>query len=300
MTGRRPPSTLALRSLDAVIRNGSVRRAGDELGVSHTVISRHIQNLETALGAKLMRRDGRGLVMTDAGVIYHGYVARALDLLDAGRIAVHDTMRRSFDIWCAPGIASRRLMQFVPELTAKSLGLEVSIQPTLARPDLARGQADAEIVFAQELLSDDRLRSEMLVQPRLFPVASPSYVARHPSLCLEDLLKGALIHEETTAHWEQWFAAAGLSGPLVCNGPRLWHAHLTLEAARLGQGVALTNEILAMDDLRSGALVEPIASTIYLGSYQFVALRERWTDPRIVTIRQWAHRALSVPKLHQK
>ena len=39
-------------------------------------------------------------------------------------------------------------------------------------------------------------------------------------------------------------------------GPRLWHAHLAIEAARLGQGIALANRFLVEEDLTADRLVE--------------------------------------------
>jgi DNA-binding transcriptional LysR family regulator len=76
-------------------------------------------------------------------------------------------------------------------------------------------------------------------------------------------------------------------------GQRLWHAHLAIEAARLGQGVALANDVLVEDDLRSGALVEVIPSAVYMETYQLVALKERWDDPAIAALRDWLKELLA-------
>jgi DNA-binding transcriptional LysR family regulator len=128
----------------------------------------------------------------------------------------------------------------------------------------------------------------------VFPVASAAYLARQPTIAsLSDLARASLIHEESTEQWERWFALAGHPevGPL--RGQRLWHAHLAIEAARFGQGVALANEVLVTDDLRSGALVEVIPSAIYMESYQLVALKERWDDPAVVALRLWLKSVLA-------
>ena len=62
-------------------------------------------------------------------------------------------------------------------------------------------------------------------------------------------------------------------------GPRLWHAHLTLDAARRGQGVALTNLLLLNDDLQTGRLVQietqPASVEVRFGAYVFRARRDR-------------------------
>lgn len=61
-----PPLT-ALRAFEAVGRTGSVRSAGEELSVNHSVVSRHIRNLEQWLGVKLVETRGRGIALTRLG-----------------------------------------------------------------------------------------------------------------------------------------------------------------------------------------------------------------------------------------
>jgi DNA-binding transcriptional LysR family regulator len=67
----------------------------------------------------------------------------------------------------------------------------------------------------------------------------------------------------------------------------LWHAHLAIEAARLGQGVALANTLLVGEDLAAGRLVQLGASDVRLGGYYFIATARRWDDPPLIFLRQW-------------
>ncbi len=54
--------------------------------------------------------------------------------------------------------------------------------------------------------------------------------------------RAPLLHEESTDQWGAWFTAHGLRGfQRPCRGRDSWHAHLTIDAARRGQGVALAN-----------------------------------------------------------
>ncbi|HEY0329662.1 MAG TPA: LysR substrate-binding domain-containing protein [Rhodopseudomonas sp.] len=294
MTRPRLPSLIALRAFEAVGRTGSVRAAGDELAVSHTVVSRHLQNLQKSLGVVLVRGEGRGVMLTSAGLAFHGQISQAFDIIARATSAARPTPRPTLNIWCIPGIANRLLLSRLPELTGPPRNWEVNMQPTLSHPDLARGEADAEIVYADITDAPGAVMAEALVRPRVFPVASPAYLARYPAIAsLEDLSEIALIHEESTAQWARWFERAGLCDLPPLRGQRLWHAHLAIEAARLGQGVALGNDVLVEDDLRSGALVEVISSSVYMETYQLVALKERWSDPAIVALRDWLKRVLA-------
>lgn len=89
---------------------------------------------------------------------------------------------------------------------------------------------------------------------------------------------------------------AGLSGKPTLGGQRLWHAHLAIDAARLGQGIALANELLVEDELRSGALVEIMTTEVFMGSYQLVTRDDRWNEPAIAVLRHWLGEALKRPE----
>ena len=114
---RRLPPLLALRAFDIVARQGSVRAVADEMAVSHTVVSRHIQNLELSVGVKLVARAGRGLSLTRKGFRFAGQLRRAFDLIadarnelrNGGMAAFHlptgalpQRPRRGVPIPCAP------------------------------------------------------------------------------------------------------------------------------------------------------------------------------------------------------
>lgn len=72
-----------------VAREGSVARAAERLGLSHPTVSAQIHRLERALGEKLLRREGRRLVLTDVGRVAMRYADEIFplgqELLDAVR-----------------------------------------------------------------------------------------------------------------------------------------------------------------------------------------------------------------------
>jgi len=296
MSRPRLPSLIALRAFEAVGRKGSVRAAGDELAVSHTVVSRHLQNLQRSLGVALIRAEGRGIALTNAGRLLHDEITQAFDIIARATTLVRPAARPTLNIWCIPGLANRRLLLRLPELTGPPRNWDINLQPTLSHPDLDHGEADAEIIYTDAVDgSRGTLIAEELARPRVFPVASPAYLARCRTISsVQELAQAALIHEDSTEQWERWFQLAGDAAPVVLRGQRLWHAHLAIEAARFGQGIALANEVLVEDDLRGGALVEVIPSSIYMGSYQLVALKERWDEPAIAALRGWLKQALAV------
>ena len=77
-----------LRTFLAVADQGSVRAAAEELVVTQAAVSAAVAALQKSLGFQLVRPEGRGLRLTDAGAVYVHYVRRVLGLLDeAGRAA---------------------------------------------------------------------------------------------------------------------------------------------------------------------------------------------------------------------
>jgi DNA-binding transcriptional LysR family regulator len=70
-----------LRAFAAVARRGSFSRAAEELAISQPAVSKHVADLETALGSRLLIREPRGARLTEAGEFLAGYLSRAEALL---------------------------------------------------------------------------------------------------------------------------------------------------------------------------------------------------------------------------
>jgi DNA-binding transcriptional LysR family regulator len=79
-----------LRAFVAVARARRFIRAAAALGVSQPNLSRRVQQLEQDLGAKLVVRTPRGVVLTSAGERFLPHAERALASVDAGRNAIDE------------------------------------------------------------------------------------------------------------------------------------------------------------------------------------------------------------------
>ncbi|HSJ04632.1 MAG: LysR family transcriptional regulator [Verrucomicrobium sp.] len=79
-----------LRYFWVTAREGSLRKAAEELGISQPSISAQIHQLEENLGAPLFRKSGRGQVLTDTGKMVFDYAeeifALGRDLLNSVRL----------------------------------------------------------------------------------------------------------------------------------------------------------------------------------------------------------------------
>lgn len=78
----------AMRTLAVGIEMGSFSRAADRLGRSTSAVSAQLKKLEQQAGTPIVRKSGRGLMLTDAGELLLGYARRLLDLNDEAWMAL--------------------------------------------------------------------------------------------------------------------------------------------------------------------------------------------------------------------
>jgi len=295
------PPFAALRAFEAVGALGGIRRAAVELAVDHAAISRHLRTLEQWTGTALVERGaGQGGRLTPQGAIYHRHVVRALaELANATSDLQFQGSDTHLRIWCMPGLASQWLVGRIGGFQAGHRDLGLEVQPSEVLPDFDAQQADAWVHYVVDGLAPtlpDRLRSAMVARPRILAVAAPAYLAgapvvRHPG----DLLQHTLLHEANDNQWRRWLACLAVEAPADIRGPRFWQGHLTLGAARQGQGIALANTLLVLDDLAEGRLVEVGGwDPIFLGAYFFTARADGWRGRAIGDFRDWLVRNLAL------
>ncbi|WP_417259403.1 LysR family transcriptional regulator [Celeribacter sp.] len=173
----------AIAIFSKVAETGSFRGAARILGLSPSVVSQHIANLETRLGAPLIYRSTRNFSLTHDGAKLlesaQRMVAAAEEGLTvfsdqaAGPVGVlHVTMPQLLNT----GIMIRALTSFTNRYPGIALRLSFSDAPS----NLIRDGID--IAFRIGEVKDGSLKSRRIGDIARCMVASPSYVARHPKL----------------------------------------------------------------------------------------------------------------------
>ncbi|HUB91501.1 MAG TPA: LysR substrate-binding domain-containing protein [Dyella sp.] len=77
-----------MRSFVAGIELGSFAKAADRLGRSTSAVSAQLKKLQDQAGTPLLRKAGRGMVLTEAGELMLAYARRLLELNDEAASAV--------------------------------------------------------------------------------------------------------------------------------------------------------------------------------------------------------------------
>ena len=294
------PPFAALRAFEAVGSCGGIRRAAAALSIDHAAVSRHLRALEQWTGMTLIDRgSGAHGNLTEQGRAYHGRISAALAEI---ALATTDLMRREDDLrlrlWVAPGLASEWLSGRVGDFMREHPAVELELQPSDTPPAFGANEADAYlhyIIDAQREELSPTLRTVEIARPVILAVASPGLVAASPPVSTPaDLLDRTLLHEASSDQWRRWFDQHGVADVGRLSGPKFWQGHLTLAAARQGQGIALANTLLVSDDLASGRLV-PVGPfpDVFLGSYNFTTRRDNWRATAIAAFRRWLENAVA-------
>lgn len=298
------PPFATLRAFEAVGRYSGIRRAAQALNLDHAVVSRHLRSLEEWAGVQLVHRAHGNATLTNEGAKYHARVTAALaEISDATAELICQRQTNRLNIWCVPGLASQWLTSRLSAFQTANPGIDLELHPTDGSPDFSRYEADVDIryVAGNDPISATTtcggVRRFEIARPPVLAVASPQCLAGLPPIhSARDLLQAPLLHEESHRQWQSWFALHGVDAPVTLQGPRLWHAHLTVEAARRGQGVALANPFLLADDLSTGRLVPVLGCTAHestLGAYVFAARADRWQNAAVVRFRRWLKQAIN-------
>ena len=71
-----------MRSFVGVTKSRSFSQAARTLGISGSLVSRHVAELERSLGVRLVNRTARTISLTEAGTRYAEFAARIIDEID--------------------------------------------------------------------------------------------------------------------------------------------------------------------------------------------------------------------------
>jgi DNA-binding transcriptional LysR family regulator len=262
-----PPLDL-LKSFEASARHLSFTKAGEELHLSQSAVSRQIQLLEGELGIALFHRRTRALLLTDAGQSYYREVAPLLQKLREataklgqsqhdGVVTVTTTMTFA-SVWLVP-----RLSDF--QRRYPHIAVHVAADNNMR--DLRTSGLDVSIRYCTRQMAGEG--ATRLFGERVAPVCSPALLARSACSAPDHLQRFALLHFEDPQgrgpwlSWDVWFEVMGIPRVQGKASSRFSHYDQLLHAAVAGQGIALGRFPLVEELIRGGKLVTPLKSRRY-------------------------------------
>jgi DNA-binding transcriptional LysR family regulator len=238
---------------------GSLSGAARAMGLSQTMVTKHLAALEARLGTRLFHRTTRRLTITDAGRRYLDSTERLLADIEtadaavaADRVEPRGLLRLNVPLVFGTRQIAPRLATFAARHCQVSI--ELGLNDRLV--DLAEEGWDLAIRIGS--LRDSSLVARRLAPCRMLICAAPSYLAAHgrprttADLASHNCL-GYTLAQAGAARWRMGGTAAidvAVSGNLRAN-----NGDALLAAALAGQGLIYQPSFIVGDDLRAGRLV---------------------------------------------
>src|SRR5574342_14772 len=140
------PSLDLLQGFEAAARHLSFTKAGEELFLTQSAVSRQIKELEDQLGVVLFHRRHRALVLTDAGHQFYAAAAQVLTTVRAATTRLKaQGIRKPLSVTTTHSFAALWLIPRLAGFTRAHPGLDVRISADTRVQDLERDGLDVAI-----------------------------------------------------------------------------------------------------------------------------------------------------------
>ena len=254
-----PDRLTGLEVFAKVAGTGSLSATGRAMGLSQTMVTKHLAALEARLGIKLFHRTTRQLSITEAGRSYLESCERILADVEAADAAVaaervepRGVLRLNVPLVFGIRQIAPRLVDFAQRHPRVTIDLGLNDR----RVDLAEEGWDLAIRVGE--LRDSSLVARRLAPCRMVLCAAPSYLEARgtPRTAAELSAHNCLGYTLAHAGPDRWLMGerAELSIPISGN-LRANNGDALLAAAIAGQGIIYQPTFIVADDLRAGKLV---------------------------------------------
>lgn len=283
----------ALRAFDAAARLGSFRAAAEEIGITPSAISHRLRELEHAVGAPLFARQGRTVILSEAGARLAPHVRQGFLAFERGATAVRGGARaRQIRVSALAMFSQTVLIPNLSAFTRRWPDYDVRIESTPRFVDFNHEDIDVAIRVGNGAWP--KLKATELLRITGAPVASPAYLRHHPVTIAADLAGARLIHDLAQPNaWRNWLAQHKVERPP--HERDLWFdsAPATLHAAEQDLGVAFAIDPLVRYWPGFGErLVKAMPKAGGPGTrYWLVNRPQADGDPKIRAFVNWARQA---------
>nr|MBA4770377.1 LysR family transcriptional regulator [Sphingobium sp.] len=282
------PPMAALNSFVAAAKHGSFSRAGEQVGLTQSAVSRQIAILEDWLQVPLFDRMGRRVSLNAAGQAYADQVRPALDRIRAAtEQALRQTGGQEITVATLPSFGMRWLAPRLPDLTARHPDMTVNFAARSFPFDLSEEGFDAAIHFGKPNWPD--ASHLFLFREEAVVVGAPAWLAEQGIGSPGDLIgKPLLFQSSRPTAWNRWFLRCGITDLPPLKGPNFEHFLMLAQAAASGGGAALIPRFLIEPELASGALVAPFSQTLSGDEAYYLVRRQGWeSNAALVAFSAW-------------
>ena len=272
-----------------VVELGSVSQAAQRLGLSKSVVSKRLSDLEKHLATQLLHRSTRRVTPTDTGLLFYEQARQALAQLTAAAETAASTehsLRGHLRLLAPMSFGTLWLAPLLADFMAEQPELHVDLHLDDRRVDFEREGYDLCLRISR--LGDSALIARKLAASPRVLCCSPGYAARHgvPASAAEVVRHPGIGYSNVSAGQVWTFQGDGAPFSLTPQGRFSSNNGEVMCAMTVrGLGLAVLPRFIAQPALKRGALREidigatPVDDGIYAlypragrGSHKVTAL----------------------------
>ena len=252
-----------MRSFVGVTKSKSFSQAARSLGISGSLVSRHVAELERSLGVTLVNRTARTISLTEAGSRYAEFASRIIDEIDreeAQLRGLRDKAEGSLAIispkWIGSNDVADAIVAFAARYPKIHIRFEVGGMSERSYEFLDNG---FDIAFHTRHVRDCNLMLRKIADLEFALCAAPAYLHRAGAPAeISDLNDHDCLVNTNDPIWHLRNGGHDvhlkMNDPVYCS-----NSYVTLhKAAIAGRGIALLPIRLVSDELANGTLVSVI------------------------------------------
>ena len=276
-----------LRTFARVAERGNFSAVARELETGQPTVTRHVRELEDALGVQLLSRTTRRVTLTDEGRQFYDSALQVLQLVDQSCQdvqAVTGSLTGTIRVSCTAALGVRHISRLLFAFQEAHPDITIDLSLADERVNLVREGVDIALRLGP--IGDSTMKLRKLGDSRRLLAASPDYLARKgvPST------PSALIEHEgvrmTNVMGSDTLVLYGPTGekhsiPLTSRF-RVDHGLAAREALLAGRGLAATHLWLVDDLLGDGRLTQILPDyTVEATPLNLLIVPERAHVPRV-------------------
>ena len=248
-----------MRAFTKVVEAGGFAAAAREMGVSRSVVNKHVISLEHDLGAQLLRRSTRQVTPTETGLAFYDRCVQILtDVAEAVTMVteLQDQPSGNLRINAPMSFGASHLAPLVAEFMAEHPDVHVELVLNDRFIDPIEEGFDLTIRVGEPQATTSLITNEVVPAHRVL-CASPGYLERYGEPAdLADLKRHRCLHYGYQESGSQWrFMGQGKDRTVAINCVMWSNNGDVLKAAALAdQGIALLPTFIVGDALQSGQL----------------------------------------------
>lgn len=287
------PPLNSLVAFEAAARHLSFTRAADELNVTQGAISRQVRALEDYLGKPLFTRATRKVNLTMVGLQYAQTIRSSLSEISSLTSEVRSWRSvQHVTVATSSAMASLWLLPKITALQQQHDDIDLRITTLEQIRDLNRTKFDIALFYCH--LTPPGMHATTLFFEEVFPVCSPAYLERYGPIDTPEALQDCTLlsledSDVDWISWKRWFAEVGAEIRSSRRSLNINSYSMLVQAALMGQGVALGWGQLVDDYLVTGQLVRPM-ETVLKTDARFCMLEPTQAPSRHASVRafqQW-------------